>query len=102
MCNKGHSFKGMRRQALSSVQGGLLKDSLELVKLKSNNGRSRYTIKPLEEKLSFDKGFYVFIRAVQLLLSHNPKGIVVVSFAVPFTNAETVTEFLVGQDKNSW
>ena len=38
----------------SAVMQGLLRDSLELVKSQSN-GRSRYTIKALDEKLSFDK-----------------------------------------------
>lgn len=51
---------------------------LEVVKTNGNNGSSRYSIKPLEEKLSFDKGFYVFIRAIQLLVSRN-KGVVLVS-----------------------
>ena len=60
------------------MQGGLLKDALELVKAQNGNGRTRYTIKPMEEKLSFDKGFYVFIRAVQMLVSNN-KGVVVVN-----------------------
>ena len=56
---------------------GLLRDVLELVKSHGSNGKSRYSIKPLEEKLSFDKGFYVFIRAIQLLVSRN-KGVVLV------------------------
>ena len=60
------------------LQGGLLKDALELVKAQNGSGRTRYTIKPMEEKLSFDKGFYVFIRAVQMLVSNN-KGVVVVN-----------------------
>lgn len=33
---------------------GLLKDQLEIVKIKSN-GKIRYAIQPLEEQLSFDK-----------------------------------------------
>ena len=33
---------------------GLLKDQLEIVKVKSN-GKIRYAIQPLEEQLSFDK-----------------------------------------------
>lgn len=56
---------------------GLLRDVLEVVKTHGHNGTSRYSIKPLEEKLSFDKGFYVFIRAIQLLVSRN-KGVVLV------------------------
>jgi uridine kinase len=57
---------------------GLLRDALEIVKAPGSNGRSRYTIKALDEKLSFDKGFYVFIRAVQLLVNKN-KGVILVS-----------------------
>ena len=56
---------------------GLLRDVLELVKAHGSNGKTRYSIKPLEEKLSFDKGFYVFIRAIQLLVNRN-KGVVLV------------------------
>lgn len=67
----------MKRLRLNSSQGGLLKDSLQLVKVQNSDGRSRYQIKPLEEKLSFDKGFFVFIRAVQLLVSRN-KGVILV------------------------
>ena len=57
-------------------QGTLLKDKLELVKIKCD-GKTRYTIKPLEGELSFDKGFYVFIRAIQLLRSHNKDTVLV-------------------------
>lgn len=49
----------------------MLRDSLEVVKVKNNDGKNKYTIKSVEENLSFDKGFYVFIRAVQLLVSRN-------------------------------
>lgn len=55
----------------------LLKDALELVKVKQSDGTSRYTIKPLDAELSFDKGFYVFIRAIQLLTQHNKDTILV-------------------------
>lgn len=65
---------------------------LELVKAHGSNGKTRYSIKPLEEKLSFDKGFYVFIRAIQLLVSRNkgvvlvsPPSLTLVSATVPFT-----------------
>lgn len=40
----------------------LLKDKLELVKFKYD-GKTRYTIKPLEFELGFDKGFFVSVRA---------------------------------------
>jgi hypothetical protein len=58
-------------------QGHLLKDQLELVKVAAPEGGSRYTIKPLASELSFDKGLFVFVRAVQLLTSHNKDTIVV-------------------------
>ncbi|KAK9815690.1 hypothetical protein WJX72_008170 [[Myrmecia] bisecta] len=67
---------------------GLLKDQLELVKV-GGNGKSRYTIKPLEGQLAFDKGFYVFIRAVQSLTAHN-KGVVVIGLAGPSGSGKTV------------
>ncbi len=35
---------------------GLLKEQLELVKTKTADGKSRYTIAPLSSELSFDKG----------------------------------------------
>ncbi len=30
-----------------------------MVKVKGESGKTRYTIKPLDAELSFDKGFYV-------------------------------------------
>ena len=54
----------------------MLRDTLQVVKVK---GGERYTVKPVEEKLSFDKGFYVFIRAVQLLVSRNSGPVLVSS-----------------------
>lgn len=40
----------------------------------------RYQIKPLPRDLSFDKGFYVCLRALQLLTQHN-KGCIIVGVA---------------------
>ena len=40
----------------------------------------RYQIKPLLRDLSFDKGFYVCLRALQLLTQHN-RGCVIVGVA---------------------
>lgn len=34
---------------------GLLKEKLELVKVKTKDGRSRVTLKPIEDQLTFDK-----------------------------------------------
>ena len=67
---------------LSFDAQGLLRDVLEVVKAHGTNGKTRYSIKPLEEKLSFDKGFYVFIRAIQMLV-HRNKGVVLVSQTSP-------------------
>ncbi|KAG7673300.1 hypothetical protein Ndes2526B_g03266 [Nannochloris sp. 'desiccata'] len=62
--------------------GHLLKDQLEVVKVKTPEGGIRYTIKPLTSELTFDKGLFVFVRAVQLLTHHN-KDIIVVGLAGP-------------------
>eukprot|EP00192_Tetraselmis_astigmatica_P003476 CAMPEP_0117693736 /NCGR_PEP_ID=MMETSP0804-20121206/27046_1 /TAXON_ID=1074897 /ORGANISM="Tetraselmis astigmatica, Strain CCMP880" /LENGTH=590 /DNA_ID=CAMNT_0005507323 /DNA_START=73 /DNA_END=1843 /DNA_ORIENTATION=+ len=55
---------------------GLLKDQLKVCKVKRGNV-VRAEIVPLEDQLSFDKGFYVFIRAVQLLSQYNDDVIIV-------------------------
>jgi uridine kinase len=60
------------------LQGHLLKDQLEVIKVKTSEGGTRYSIKPLTSELTFDKGLFVFVRAVQLLTHHN-KDIIVVS-----------------------
>ncbi|EFJ49038.1 hypothetical protein VOLCADRAFT_59885 [Volvox carteri f. nagariensis] len=67
---------------------GLLKEQLELVKVKLDDGRTRYTIKPIEETLTFDKGFYVFVRALQMLKASNT-GTVVVGVAGPSGSGKT-------------
>ncbi|KAG2443404.1 hypothetical protein HXX76_001762 [Chlamydomonas incerta] len=67
---------------------GLLKEQLELVKVKIEDGRTRYTIKAIEETLSFDKGFYVFVRALQMLKANNT-GTVVVGVAGPSGSGKT-------------
>ena len=42
---------------------GLLKDQLELAKQTQQNGKTRWTIKPMEEQLSFDKvSFWGWLR----------------------------------------
>ena len=61
----------------ATTQGHLLKDQLEVVKVKTPEGGTRYTLKPLVAELTFDKGLFVFVRAVQLLTSQN-KDIIVV------------------------
>ncbi|GBF98882.1 phosphoribulokinase uridine kinase [Raphidocelis subcapitata] len=59
---------------------GLLKEKLHLAKVRAPDGRMRWTVTPIDEQLTFDKGFYVFIRALQLLRTHN-EGAVLVGLA---------------------
>lgn len=66
--------------------GGLLKNQLELVKRKD---RDRYEIAPIPESLSFEKGFYLFIRACQLLTQKN-EGVMLVGLAGPSGAGKTV------------
>eukprot|EP00879_Flechtneria_rotunda_P021400 GHRR01022557.1.p1 GENE.GHRR01022557.1~~GHRR01022557.1.p1 ORF type:complete len:361 (+),score=111.23 GHRR01022557.1:194-1276(+) len=56
---------------------GLLKEKLELEKIKTKDGKTRVTLKPIDDELTFDKGFYVFIRALQLLRAHNDGTVLV-------------------------
>lgn len=78
------------RSALSGIDPkkkakgkGLLKEKLELERVKSkDSSKPRYTICRIEDQLSFDKGFYVFIRAIQLLKSQND-GCIIVGIAGP-------------------
>ncbi|KAJ6799336.1 uridine-cytidine kinase C-like [Iris pallida] len=58
---------------------GLLRDQVKLVKRKD---RGRYEIVPILEPLSFEKGFFIVIRACQLLAQRN-KGILLVGVAGP-------------------
>lgn len=48
----------------------------------------KYELKPIASQLSFDKGFYVFMRAVQLLTSH-AEGTIVVGVAGPSGSGKT-------------
>ncbi|PRW57239.1 Uridine-cytidine kinase C [Chlorella sorokiniana] len=72
------------------AKGGhaLLKDQLELVKVRQPDGSSRYTVKPLESEFSFDKGFFMFVRAIQLLTQHN-KDTILVGLAGPSGSGKT-------------
>lgn len=58
---------------------GLLKDQVQLVKRKDCN---RYEIVPIPDALSFEKGFFVVIRACQLL-AQNTDGLILVGLAGP-------------------
>ena len=70
------------------MQGQLLKDQLELVKTKGADGSCRFAIKPLPSEVPFDKGLFVFVRAVQLLTSKN-KDTIVVGLAGPSGSGKT-------------
>ncbi|KAJ8440938.1 hypothetical protein Cgig2_022794 [Carnegiea gigantea] len=64
----------------------LLKDQVRLVKRRDCN---RYEIVPIQEPLSFEKGFFVVIRACQLLAQKND-GIILVGVAGPSGAGKTV------------
>ncbi|XP_071702174.1 inorganic pyrophosphatase TTM2-like isoform X1 [Rutidosis leptorrhynchoides] len=64
---------------LSSRKQGLLKDQVRLVKRKDSD---RYEIARIQDNLSFEKGFFVVIRACQLLAQNN-EGIILVGLAGP-------------------
>eukprot|EP01018_Ginkgo_biloba_P016185 Gb_10223 [translate_table: standard] len=70
----------------SQKRGGLLKNQLELVKRKDCD---RYEIAPIPDTLSFEKGFFLFIRACQLLTQNND-GVIVVGLAGPSGAGKTV------------
>lgn len=60
-------------------KAGLLKDQVRLVKRKDSN---RYEIAPIQDSLSFEKGFFIVIRACQMLAQKND-GIILVGLAGP-------------------
>ncbi|GAB2226520.1 hypothetical protein Drorol1_Dr00022330 [Drosera rotundifolia] len=71
---------------------GLLKDQVQLVKRK---GSDRYEVVPLQDTLSFEKGFYIVVRACQTLAQKND-GIILVGLAGPSGAGKTVfTEKIV-------
>uniref|UniRef100_A0A0D6QQZ7 CYTH domain-containing protein n=1 Tax=Araucaria cunninghamii TaxID=56994 RepID=A0A0D6QQZ7_ARACU len=63
----------------SQKRSGLLRDQVQLVKRKDCD---RYEIAAIPELLSFEKGFFIVIRACQLLTQHMD-GIIVVGLAGP-------------------
>lgn len=67
-------------------RSGLLRDQVQLVKRKDS---SRYEIAPIQDPLSFEKGFFVVIRACQLLVQKN-EGILLVGVAGPSGAGKTV------------
>ncbi|KAL8229055.1 hypothetical protein R6Q57_013955 [Mikania cordata] len=64
---------------LASRKQGLLKDQVRLIKRKDCD---RYEIARIQDNLSFEKGFFVVIRACQLLAQKN-EGIILVGLAGP-------------------
>ncbi|KAM5571035.1 inorganic pyrophosphatase TTM1 [Rosa sericea] len=67
-------------------RSGLLRDQVQLVKRKDCD---RYEICPIPDILSFEKGFFIVIRACQLLAQKND-GIVLVGVAGPSGAGKTV------------
>ncbi|KAJ1412047.1 P-loop containing nucleoside triphosphate hydrolase [Sesbania bispinosa] len=65
---------------------GLLKDQVHLVKRRDSD---RYEIAPIQDQLSFEKGFFIVIRACQLLAQKND-GIILVGVAGPSGAGKTV------------
>ncbi|KZV43906.1 uridine-cytidine kinase C [Dorcoceras hygrometricum] len=65
---------------------GLLKDQVRLVKRKDLD---RYEIAPIPDNLSFEKGFFVVVRACQLLAQKND-GLVLIGLAGPSGAGKTV------------
>jgi uridine kinase len=64
----------------------LLRDKVQLRRRKDRN---RFEIVPFSDPLSFEKGFFVVIRACQLLAQHN-EGILFVGVAGPSGAGKTV------------
>jgi len=73
-----------------SGSGGLIKDALRLVERKSTDGKKRMEIARVDEQLSFDKGFYLTIRAIQLLKASAPDDTILVGIAGPSGAGKTV------------
>ncbi|KAF7838579.1 Uridine-cytidine kinase C [Senna tora] len=67
-------------------RSGLLRDQVQLVKRKDSD---RYEIVPVQDPLSFEKGFFIVIRACQLLAQKND-GIILVGVAGPSGAGKTV------------
>ncbi|CAN6447915.1 unnamed protein product [Victoria cruziana] len=65
---------------------GLLRDQVQLLKKKNSE---RFEIVPIPDQLSFEKGFFIVIRACQLLTQKN-NGIILVGVAGPSGAGKTV------------
>ncbi|WCJ35737.1 Phosphoribulokinase / Uridine kinase family [Euphorbia peplus] len=71
---------------LHQKKHGLLKDQVRLVKRKDCD---RYEIVPIQQTYTFEKGFFLFIRACQLLAQNND-GMILVGLAGPSGAGKTV------------
>ncbi|KAF8037497.1 hypothetical protein BT93_B0405 [Corymbia citriodora subsp. variegata] len=67
-------------------RSGLLRDQVQIVKRKDSE---RFEIVPIQESLSFEKGFFIVIRACQLLAQKND-GLILVGVAGPSGAGKTV------------
>ncbi|KAG6550392.1 hypothetical protein Mapa_008355 [Marchantia paleacea] len=76
------------KHSSSSKRSGLLKHQLQLVKRKDCIDE-RYEIAPIPDSLSFEKGFFLFIRAMQLL-TQKTEGVIFVGLAGPSGAGKTV------------
>ncbi|KAG9153673.1 hypothetical protein Leryth_008578 [Lithospermum erythrorhizon] len=74
------------RQDSSNRKVGLLKDQVRLVKRKDSD---RYEIVPIPDNLSFEKGFFIVVRACQSLTQKND-GLILVGLAGPSGAGKTV------------
>ncbi|KAG9155563.1 hypothetical protein Leryth_009980 [Lithospermum erythrorhizon] len=74
------------RQNPSNRKVGLLKDQVRLVKRKESD---RYEIVTIPDNLSFEKGFFIVVRACQSLTQKN-EGLVLVGLAGPSGAGKTV------------
>ncbi|XP_028065105.1 inorganic pyrophosphatase TTM2-like [Camellia sinensis] len=70
----------------NKLKAGLLKDQVRVVKRKDSD---RYEIAAFQDHLSFEKGFFVVIRACQLLTQKND-GLILVGLAGPSGAGKTV------------
>ncbi|EAL65762.1 adenylate cyclase domain-containing protein [Dictyostelium discoideum AX4] len=58
-------------------------DSLEIEVIPRPDKDDRYTIKPLKDTLSFDKGFFLAVRAIQSIRKKSQGSVIVVGIAGP-------------------
>mmetsp|Transcript_8058 Transcript_8058/g.15227 ORF Transcript_8058/g.15227 Transcript_8058/m.15227 type:complete len:678 (+) Transcript_8058:138-2171(+) len=77
------------KESKSQPSHGLLRNQITTRPRYDNEGNLRVEIVPIEHELSFDKGLFMFIRAVQVLRSSH-EGIMVVGLAGPSGAGKTV------------